>query len=225
MVRPKQYSNIFPFLALCFILVILSAPVNVNAQTEDDNFTVFLPSVMNICANKIPPQPVFNLSKEAETLAQINAQRAQNGGLPPLSSRDSLVEIARFHSIDMANSGVLTHDGSAGETAGERFDWLCEKFSGWGEIIGWGFDGDVSRMLDWWMNSKGHHDLILTNFDYAGVGYVHKPGSGWSHFWTVDFAFKPSTAMDNLSLSARPISCRTITETSDEGGMSVTICK
>ena len=182
---------------------------------------IYLPCIMKACQNQIPYQPATDANKEAETLRLINAQRVANGGLAPLTMRDSLVQIARFHSIDMATHNLTSHDGSAGESPWTRFGWVCDTFSMEAEIIAWGFDGNVGRVVDAWMNSPGHRAIILTpGYTLAGVGYAVQSGS----YWTVDFGSPPLPASLNM-LAAHPRACTTQTTVLAEGGISVTSCK
>jgi uncharacterized protein YkwD len=79
-------------------------------------FALFLPSVTMDCVDKIAIQPSYDDSNEDEILSLLNNQRKENGELVPLTMNGSLVQIARFHSIDMAVNNITTHSGSAGET-------------------------------------------------------------------------------------------------------------
>lgn len=195
-----------------------------QADEPDPNFSIFLPLTNRACLDQIPFQPPVDEGNEAETLKQINQQRAENGNLPALTMNQTLVQIARFHSQDMAVNEKTAHEGSKGEDPWTRYGWMCEKFIYAGEIIGWGFGGDVSQMIDWWMHSPGHHDLILTaEFTDAGAGYYR--GGPWGHYWTVNFGRKDSPATPFIDALSPPPTCTTETFTSAEGGVSVTLCE
>lgn len=153
---------------------------------------IYLPSVTKGCQNQIAYQPSADANIEAETLRQINAQRAAHGGLAPVAMNKSLVQSARFHSIDMSINHLTTHNGSSGEDPWTRFGWMCDQFGMKGEIIGWGSGVDVAGIVNAWMNSAGHRAIILTSgYTQAGVGYAVSSGSQPVRYWTVDFGAAP----------------------------------
>ena len=213
------------FLALLVLSLRSSGESRGRSVHAEGSLTTYLPCIMNACLNKIPFQPAADANKEAETLRQINMQRAANGGLAPLTMKDSLVQIARFHSFDMAAHNLTSHNGSAGETPWTRYSWLCDTFGMEGEIIAWGFGGDVGRVVDAWMNSPGHRAIILTpGYTMAGAGYADQSSSYWTSYWTVDFA--SPYPQDGLNvLAAHPRACTTETSATAEGGISVTVCR
>lgn len=93
----------------------------------------------------------------------------------------------------MADNDLEDHTGSDGSTADQRITEAGYEWGAWGEIIGWGFGGDTSSMVDWWMNSPNHRPSILSSvFADFGVGYAINADSEWGHYWTVNFG-KPST--------------------------------
>lgn len=219
----RRMTKAFRVLISALIVFLIQLPAPSQLAQADSQFFVHIPVIRSSCTSAIPFQESSDEQNEAEILRQINLQRAVNGNLPALTMNASLAQIARFHSIDMAKNNITTHDGSAGETAWTRYDWLCEDFAWKGEIIGWGFGGDVTRMIDWWMNSPGHHDIILsTRYTVAGVGYYR--GGPWGHYWTVDFG---STAQTNAMAfdQTLPPTCTTETAISSAGGISVTYCQ
>jgi uncharacterized protein YkwD len=116
----------------------------------------------------------------------INQARAAHG-LPPLSPSTQLGEAALGHARDMACHPGMMHTGSDGSDGGQRihaegYDWLQ-----WGEVVGWGFEGDPAAMLQWWQQSQAHAPYIYaTDVDEIGVGYAYAPGSEWGHYWTVN---------------------------------------
>lgn len=121
-------------------------------------------------------------------LDRINEVRA-GYGLPGLRQDGRLAEAAVRHSRDMAAHSGLMHVGSDGSTSGERIAQAGYRARRWQEVVGWGFEGNIERMIDWWMNSPNHRPILLDGgLVEAGVGYVYAPGSEWRHYWTVDFA-------------------------------------
>lgn len=108
----------------------------------------------------------------------INEVRSQRG-LERLSYNDNLVEVARYHSADMANSSYFAHDSPSGESMTDRYDKFNVDSCGWkGENI-FMIEDYITRNLtelsnkivNGWMNSKGHRENILTEeFDSEAIG-------------------------------------------------------
>jgi uncharacterized protein YkwD len=78
----------------------------------------------------------------------LNKERT-NTGLPELSHADELVQAVRRHSYDMASNNFTSHTGLDGSDGGGRIKDTCYPSAGWGEIIGWGFDGNTAKMVRW----------------------------------------------------------------------------
>lgn len=132
--------------------------------------------------------------KELEMLAAINRQREARS-LPPLSPNNTLAEAARPHSGDLSRNPGLVHLGSDGRNAHQRVLAAGYPASRSLEVVGWGWEGEIAPMIDWWMNSPVHHDILLsTSVNEAGVGYVEAPGTQWGHYWTVDFGKRPGAS-------------------------------
>ncbi len=161
------------------------------------------PSVPPPCSNSGPPTPTplpptatprasatpvppTNGDFEQTIANMINQERTRNG-LGTLSVQAELNQAARRHSNDMATNNITSHTGSDGSTAGQRmrdagYEWVRS-----GEMIGWGFS-DPGRMMQWWMNSPTHRQLILSSaYEDYGISYVFNANSVWKHYWTVDF--------------------------------------
>jgi hypothetical protein len=118
----------------------------------------------------------------------INQARAARG-LPPLSPSVQLGNAALGHARDMATHPGMSHIGSDGSDGGDRI--LAEGYNWnvpggrWGEVVGWGFNGDPAAMLQWWQQSQAHAPYIYaTDVDEIGVGYAYAPASSWGHYWT-----------------------------------------
>lgn len=67
-----------------------------------------------------PAPDIDEAELETEILAELNARR-DDRGLRDLSMGDTLREMARFHSANMARQGFLSHT-AAGYTTAERYD-------------------------------------------------------------------------------------------------------
>ena len=129
---------------------------------------------------------------EDNMLAEINRVRTARG-LPALVSQPELIAAAREHAADMAAHPGMLHEGSDGSYGGDRIRAHGYDWARWGEVVGWGFGGNVSLMVDWWLNSAAHAPYLLaTNVADIGVGYVYEPASTWGSYWTINFGRRDS---------------------------------
>lgn len=122
----------------------------------------------------------------------INAVRSARG-LSPVHRNTQLEAAALEHAKDMAaNSWIIEsknyHTGSNGSTIEERVRSTGYNPIRWSEITGYGFGGDAGQMMDWWMASPVHRDVILSaEVTEAGSAYLYAPGSVWGAYWCVVF--------------------------------------
>jgi uncharacterized protein YkwD len=147
---------------------------------------VYLPIVVKSCVQSFPLVPPDDLAREQAMAEAINAVRLANG-LPAVTLTQKLTQAARYHSRDMADHNFFSHTGSNGSSPGDRITQACYDWSSYGEIIAAG-SADVNVILNMWMNSPGHHDIILDpDYQDFGVGYARNGSSTYVHYWTVDF--------------------------------------
>ena len=126
-------------------------------------------------------------ANEWAMLDAINAARTARG-LATLQGNDRLATAARAHSEDMAIHPGMVHTGSDGSDGGERIQRAGYAWDKWGEVVGWGFGGEIAPMVDWWLNSPEHAGRILdVEMVDAGIGYATGLGP-WGHYWTVNAA-------------------------------------
>ena len=164
-------------------------------------------------AMRRPTQVLHPLDSERFTFRSTN-------GLPTLVNAFELTQAALRHSNDMADNNFTDHTGSDGTNGGDRIKEACFKGTGWGEIIGWGFDGKTSRMIKWWMNSPPHRSIILSEgFDVFGAGYAKNSKSKWEHYWTVNFSQRVS---EEDSMSGKRYICQYMYQ-GEKGGSLMTI--
>jgi uncharacterized protein YkwD len=107
-------------------------------------------------------------SLEQSVLQQINQYRQQRG-LPALRSNSTIAQQSRQHSQNMANSGVLSHNGFSGRvsTIGRtiRYRSAAENVA-----FNSGFSNPVAQAVNGWLNSPGHLQNIVGNFNLTGIG-------------------------------------------------------
>ena len=123
-------------------------------------------------------------SYELKVLELVNIQRANNG-LSKLTLDTALSDVARAHSIDMANNNYFAHENLSGQTPFDRLKAAGIKYSYAGENIAAG-QTTPEAVVNAWMNSSGHRANILNaNFKKLGVGYYN--GGAKRHYWTQVF--------------------------------------
>lgn len=143
--------------------------------------------------------PEFDAEKiESLIYTYTNEQRNQNG-LSNLVSDNKLADIARSHSVDMANRSYFSHDSpegidptqrgaSAGYDCRKNYggyytyglaeniaqNWLYTSYmtEGIRTSYTWHTEESLAReIVDGWMNSAGHRENILTStYDRIGIG-------------------------------------------------------
>ena len=126
---------------------------------------------------------------EGQVFYLINQRRADNG-VSALTYNYSLAAAARAHSQDMAQGGFVSHTGSNGSDPGGRISSYGYSYSAYGEIIysGPGSYNTASSAVSGWMNSSGHHDILVSStYTEVGVGYWCVPGDSNEGYFTADF--------------------------------------
>ena len=123
---------------------------------------------------------------EREMVEAINAARAARG-VGALRADERLTAAAQGHAADMAAHPGMIHVGSDGREGGERIRAAGYNWRKWGEIVGWGWQGQIAPMVDWWLSS-GNHAPYLLDAEMVDVGVGYAAGLGpWGHYWCVDF--------------------------------------
>ncbi len=118
---------------------------------------------------------------ENRTLRLINQVREENG-CKPLEYNMGLVSVARAHSEDMRDRSFYSHTNPDGQTAEQRMEAAGISFSDGQETIAAGYPSPES-VINGWMASPEYRDVILGEYDAAGVGFA--AGSGDGYYWTL----------------------------------------
>jgi uncharacterized protein YkwD len=109
---------------------------------------------------------------------EVNAYRDEQG-LDGLEYNEDLADVARAHSEDMLENDYFDHDSPDGTGPGERLDEAGLDCNAWGENIAWESSQDVSEgdadsiadsTVEGWINSEGHRQNLLGNYDEEGLG-------------------------------------------------------
>jgi len=125
--------------------------------------------------NDVFPENVREL--ERHVFDRANAARAENG-LEAMVWNDAIANTARKHSRDMAEGTVpFGHDGFSDRFAAIN---LLIPASAGAENVAFASSADAAFNL--WMDSSGHRDNILGNFDYTGVGIAWSAADGAYYF-------------------------------------------
>lgn len=132
-------------------------------------------------------QPLEIAPVERELVELINAER-QRAGRDALTIDARLMDAAAAHSIDMAGSGVFSHQGSASNGPEERVQDAGYRWRYIAENIGCGQDSP-RRIVESWMQSRGHRENLLSDEARdVGVGLATRKDSRCGIFWTAVFA-------------------------------------
>lgn len=115
-----------------------------------------------------------------------NLERRRHN-LASLIWNDTLVYIARAHSLDLATSNIFSHIGSDGSTPQQRLHRVSNAIKFLGENIAGGRNKPEATIADW-MASSGHRANIL-NSDavYLGVGAAYAGASRYKFYATQVF--------------------------------------
>ena len=222
--RVIKASIILLILPLAVLILLLWQPVkSIHSQTETPTASSYIPYVS---AAPVPtPTPIptavppVEEQIEQETAAQINEVRGDDG-LAALVLVDELTQSARRHSRYMADvyGAEPQHEGPEGTFGCDRMQDEDYYWSACNEIIGWGFDGSSEKMINWWMDSPTHKDIILSSdYEDFGVGHIIEPASYWVYYWTVNFGTRAAAANE---LSGEIHKCTYRLE-GPEGGISM----
>ncbi len=121
------------------------------------------------------------LSLASQVLVLVNQERANNGGLPPLSNNPALAQVAYDHSWDMRSRGFFSHTNPGGADPFDRMAYAAIPYSAAGENIAMGY-ATPNDVMAGWMASSGHRANIL-NSNYTEIGIGVREGSG-GPWWT-----------------------------------------
>ncbi len=92
----------------------------------------------------------------------------------------TLVEIGRYHSLDMSQREYVSHISPDGETPGDRARKFGYAYLALGENIAVG-NQTVNEIFQGWMESSEHRANILSDqFTEVGVGiYIGRDGQAY----------------------------------------------
>jgi hypothetical protein len=151
-------------------------------------------SIASLSLLVIGTSAVADSGTESEFLSKINATRAANG-LGSLQVDGSLQSHARVHTEEMMNAGEIYHSSSAELSAAGGSGW--DKI---GENVGRG--QSPTSLHNAFMESSGHKDNVLGNYNYVGIG---TGSSGGYLYVTVVFMKKGAVASPTTTVADVPV--------------------
>jgi uncharacterized protein YkwD len=105
---------------------------------------------------------------------QVNQYR-ESQNLPPLVFDETIAEQARVHSMNMVNINTLSHDGF-----NDRVEIIKQviPYSGAAENVAFnmGHARPDDTAIRGWINSPGHNQNMLGNYDLTGIGVAERGG-------------------------------------------------
>ena len=113
----------------------------------------------------------------------INDYRASQG-LIVLQVDNRLIEASRIQSRDMATNSFCGHYGSDGSNPFDRMRNAGYPLVIGGEIVACGYS-DADDAFQGWLDSPGHHAIIVGNYEDFGCGYAE--GGQYRTLYTCDF--------------------------------------
>ena len=125
----------------------------------------------------------FEPRDEQEMVHLVNQERAR-AGLPQLAVDERLTEVARRHSLLMADKMTLSHQFGGEPGLQQRIATTALRFNFSGENVA--YDADALQAHSGLMHSPPHRENILSpNFNAVGIGVVRQ---GTMIYVTEDFA-------------------------------------
>jgi uncharacterized protein YkwD len=149
---------------------------------------------MATAAIVLPAAPSAQAAGEAAAVIRaINDQRAANG-LAPVRRDRSLATLAHGHSARMVARRSFSHGDFGKRIRSSRWAKRREQWVA-GETLAWGTGrrGTPAGVVDAWMQSPEHRDIVLDpRFRVVGVGQVRGVPVGrvhgrGGHTYTADF--------------------------------------
>jgi uncharacterized protein YkwD len=133
-------------------------------------------------------KPKFKMSADEEKLVELtNAERKEHK-LPPLKPNALLFAAARAHSQNQARQQKMSHilDGKGPK---ERIQAVGYKHSWYGENVASasGNRAVLTKVMQSWMDSKGHRENILKK-TYTEIGIGIAKDSRGTYYYTQVFA-------------------------------------
>ncbi|OKH18285.1 CAP domain-containing protein [[Limnothrix rosea] IAM M-220] len=161
-----------------FIPLIIFFGSRIALNQSEPSQTPQQPTPPPVVSAPQPPSPVARAPKpsteqiETEIHAQINTYR-QSRGLEPLTLDYRITEESRKFSAKMASGAAeFSHDGF--DERAENLEKKALKYATVGENLALlqGYDDLATTAVEGWIDSPGHHENIIGDYDLTGIGVV-----------------------------------------------------
>jgi uncharacterized protein YkwD len=157
-----------PLLLSTLIMLVTVGGVNVVTQARLGAKSHSLP-------NELPKNLVAVNSLEQSVHNQVNQYR-QSKKLPPLVFDQTIAAQARTHTVAMANSGRVNHDGFDNRAA------VIDRTISYSSVAenvasNKGYTNPDQQALKSWIKSPVHQRNMLGDFSLTGIGVVERGGS------------------------------------------------
>lgn len=119
----------------------------------------------------------------------------------PLRWSDMLLNAARRHSVDMAQTNVVDHVSFDGRTMADRVEATGYLFGVVGENVASG-QIDVDQVMKDWQESSGHcENMMDERFEEVAAACVFKKNSYYKYYWTMQLGAPKSQVTREMSNS------------------------
>ena len=149
-----------------------------------------------LAARQAAPPQLEPFAVQQRVLTLVNAARAAPRTCgrrhfeptQPLQLSDVLSTAALAHARDMAERGLLTHEGSDGSASGDRITRAGYVWRAAGENVAAG-QRDADAVVAAWLSSPGHCATLMgPHFTEMGVAFAPAPGKNPGIYWAQTFA-------------------------------------
>lgn len=119
-----------------------------------------------------------------QAVRELNEYRAEYG-LTPVTLETRLIEASRVHADDLAQAGIISHDGTDGSTHGERINRQGYNFSFAGENVATG-QRSWASVFQAWKDSPSHNETLLhPDVTEFGIAMVEEPSTTYGTYWAM----------------------------------------
>ena len=108
-------------------------------------------------------------ARAAQQIVAITNRERAKAGVPPLQLDRHCVSAITGHVADMARGDFMSHEGSDGRSANERYRRYNPAGRGAGENVAYNTTGSAESFMQQWLASSGHRENILRS-SYRGIG-------------------------------------------------------
>ena len=135
-------------------------------------------------ANPVFPQVAPAPLDLQTAVSDLNAYRAEYG-LQPVTLVAKLNEASQVHAADLAQAGIIAHEGTDGSTHGDRIHRVGYNFTIAGENVATG-QRSWEDVFQAWKDSPGHNqNLLRPDVSEFGIALVYEPKTTYSTYWAM----------------------------------------